>query len=125
MRGSDPDPHSRLPPDAGRLRVAAGAAVPAGMELGDPGLGVVLRVRADEAGVDGHVAERRSGTEDTHDLPRDLSEVVDVGAREDGDGGVERRVFERQRARIRLDGAHASRPRPAGWPPGTKESVVF
>src|SRR5207244_6646940 len=63
MGGSDPDPDTGRSPDPGRLRVAADTAVPTRMELGQAALGVVDRMRADEARMDGEVDERRSRRE--------------------------------------------------------------
>ena len=53
--------HPGCSPDPRGLRIPPHVAVPAGMELGNAAFGVVHRMWADKAWVDGEVDERRAG----------------------------------------------------------------
>ena len=102
MRG----PEARTKPLWGNTRglhVVALAPVPTLVELRDADRLHVQRVRADEAGMDAEVDERRPVLQDARDFAHCGREVVEVAVGEDRDGGVEGRILERE---LRCVGAH-------------------
>lgn len=92
----------RMPDSEGGSVVAAGSPVARG-ELRHPLRLQEERMRPDEARVAAHVDERGARSQDTRDLGDGCGELVDVGMRPEGDGGVEACVAEGQRVRRRLD----------------------